>query len=1197
MPDRPHTPRPSPPAAELPREARDRLDQALARFRAAWRRGERPDPAGHLADTGPERPVLLAELCREDIEQRLRAGEAARVEDYLRRFPDLRQQPAAVVDLLAAEYLARAGRGEGVRIEEYRQRFPANADSLRRVLAARQASAPAGGRPRAEAPVDVEPGDQPRTVVPLVEPVGGATPQVPSGGDDETRTALSPSPADRAKKAAARTIEGSAIHRVTIPGFEILDLLGDGGMGVVYKARHQRLGRLVALKVIKHADYAGPTERRRFTAEAEAIARLQHPNIVQIFEVGEHDGLPFFALEYCAGGSLDKKLGGRPLPPMRASGIVEKLARAVHAAHKKGVIHRDLKPGNILLTEDGTPKVGDFGLAKRLDTQGKTTTGVVMGTPSYMSPEQANGLSKDIGPATDVWALGAVLYELLTGRPPFKAESSFDTVLQVIQEEPAPPSRLNAKVPRDLEAICLKCLQKDIRRRYASAAELAKDLQRFRDGEAIRARPVGAVGRLLRTVRRRKEFTYFAGGALACAVLMAVVLVLSRPRATPPVGAVTGADAGTGGGAKPAWAARAPEQLEVQGPAEEPGPIEPRPVPAGADKPAAKPPEDEAGPAPRDGQIPRDAVEKVKKATVLLHVVMAGGGRASGTGFFGVRDGRSLVLTNAHVVGMLSAQSQPPRSVEAVLHSGLPGERKLPARVLGVDRTSDLAVLDVGDAGDLPEPLRVTSAAGLAELDKLYTFGFPLGEQLGKEITVRPTSVSALRRKNGSLHRIQVNGGMDPGNSGGPVADPTGRVVGVAVAGIEGRLINFAIPADHVRGVLAGRVAGLAPGQPYAADGGRLALPVEVEMSDPCGRVREVALDLWTGDDPEQGRRTRPAGDGVPAARPGDSPRLRCPLPYADGTARGDVLLPMLPEGKVYWLQAYWVSAPGGPRWGDAVAWSPDPAGPVSRRPAELAFRGPTGPAVREVVLSSSNALRHDESDDESPPWQSRWRAVFGEKVVSPAPGLALHLEYRNARRENIENKEAKPDEAFAAIQDVIHQLSADVRVDGFGNVTQSALDEQILSKAASRNPRLQQRVQAIQAFHEPVAQALAGLAVALPNREVRPRQTWKGTRPVLIDTPESYLHTEGEVTFTYLGRRQRDGRDEAVIAFAGPLHGNEIQGGHFAGVANIDLATGQVVSARGSASAEAEVNVMTDKGPRTTHLHLTQELNLERKP
>ena len=306
------------------------------------------------------------------------------------------------------------------------------------------------------------------------------------------------------------TSSASRAMPVTIPGYEILGELGRGGMGVVYKARHIKLGRLVALKMILAGGHAGSAELARFRTEAEAIARLQHPNIVQVYEISEHDGKPFFSLEFCAAGSLAQKINGTPWRPSDAAQMIETLARAISAAHQKGVVHRDLKPGNVLLMEDGTPKITDFGLAKKLDEASQTQSGAIMGTPSYMAPEQASG-KKEIGPGADVYALGAILYELLTGRPPFVAATALDTVMQVVSDDPAPPSQLQSKTPRDLETICLKCLQKDPARRYPSALELADDLKRFQADEPIRARPVGGVERAAKWVKRRPAVAAFLG--------------------------------------------------------------------------------------------------------------------------------------------------------------------------------------------------------------------------------------------------------------------------------------------------------------------------------------------------------------------------------------------------------------------------------------------------------------------------------------------------------------------------------------------------------------------------------------------------------------------------------------------------------------------------------------------------------------
>ena len=305
----------------------------------------------------------------------------------------------------------------------------------------------------------------------------------------------------------------------SIPGYAIGELLGFGGMGVVYRAEQDRLKRAVALKMIRADAHVSGGQLERFRVEAEAVARLRHPHVVQIYEIGEAGGVPYFSMELLEGGRLAERLSRSPLPIRAAAELAATLAGAVHAAHRVGIVHRDLKPGNVLFDADGVAKVADFGLAKRLEADdGQTLTGQVMGTPSYMAPEQARGLNREVGPAADVYALGALLYEMIAGRPPFKGSNSSDTLLQVVSQDPVPPSRLQPKLPRDLETICLKCLAKEPSRRYASAEGLALDLGRFLDGKSIHARPTPFWERAAKVVRRRPLTSTLAAVALMTAL-------------------------------------------------------------------------------------------------------------------------------------------------------------------------------------------------------------------------------------------------------------------------------------------------------------------------------------------------------------------------------------------------------------------------------------------------------------------------------------------------------------------------------------------------------------------------------------------------------------------------------------------------------------------------------------------------------
>jgi tetratricopeptide (TPR) repeat protein/tRNA A-37 threonylcarbamoyl transferase component Bud32 len=436
-----------------------------------------PDPSTEDGQPETQADATLLDLMLMHQRQAWRRGERALVETYLAQQPELKADTQAVLDLIYNEVLLREEAGELSRLEDYLSRFAELADELRLQFEVETAIHNESSAIDADHLTVV---GRPSKVRPTIAPV--------------------------------------------IPGYEILGELGRGGMGVVYKARQLPLNRVVALKMILAGDHAPQESARRFFAEAESIARLHHPHIVQIFSFGDFDGRPFFAMEYVDGGSLADRLDGTPRPASESARLVETLARAIHEAHQMGIIHRDLKPANILLTTDGIPKIADFGLAKCLDGDSSLSrTQTIVGSPSYMAPEQAGNSATGVGPSADVYSLGAIIYELITGRPPFQAATVLETLEQVRSDEPIAPGRLQPKLPRDLVTICLKCLEKIPARRYASAAELAEDLRRFVLGLTIHARPVGAHELLWRWCRREPAIA-----ALALALIAGLVGVATQ---------------------------------------------------------------------------------------------------------------------------------------------------------------------------------------------------------------------------------------------------------------------------------------------------------------------------------------------------------------------------------------------------------------------------------------------------------------------------------------------------------------------------------------------------------------------------------------------------------------------------------------------------------------------------------------------
>ena len=465
-------------------------DGNLAGLWKRWCAGEEAVHDGLLAHAAELPPEQLVQLLIVEQQRRWRQGDRVRSEIFFERFPALKSHRDCAVNLVYAEFLLESDVAGPPRVADYLERFAEFREELQRQFEWEQGLGEEGRR-----------------------------------GSPGT-TLLRFSVAERGtEKRADEPPEGESHPRI-FGDYELLEKIARGGMGIVYKARQRSLNRVVALKMIRPGRLGDPENVERFYTEAKAAANLQHPHIVAVHEIGEHEGQHFFSMDYVPGATLAEMVREHALPPHQAARYVKIIAETMQFAHAHGVLHRDLKPANVLVNESDEPLITDFGLAKQLEDQSHLTIeGLVLGTPSYMPPEQAAGRIQEVEPRSDVYSLGATLYELLTSRPPFRAANPYETIKQVCEVEPVSPRLLNPGVPRDLETICLKCLQKDKVRRYNSAQELADELARFLADEPILARPTSRLERTWRWCHRNPSLATAVG--LAAIGLVAAAVSLS----------------------------------------------------------------------------------------------------------------------------------------------------------------------------------------------------------------------------------------------------------------------------------------------------------------------------------------------------------------------------------------------------------------------------------------------------------------------------------------------------------------------------------------------------------------------------------------------------------------------------------------------------------------------------------------------
>jgi hypothetical protein len=551
------------------------------------------------------------------------------------------------------------------------------------------------------------------------------------------------------------------------------------------------------------------------------------------------------------------------------------------------------------------------------------------------------------------------------------------------------------------------------------------------------------------------------------------------------------------------------------------------------------------------GQDRMDAaiLAKVKKATVALRVTLPGSRTVYGSGFFGAEPG--IVLTNAHVLGMPRPDCRKPVRIDVVVRSGQKDEETVPGEVLGVDGNSDLAVVRV-QGKNLPEPLSMASAKDLQETQEVFVFGFPLGNQLGKDITVNKSSVSSLRKNDlGIIRQVQLNGGLHAGNSGGPVVDGKGRVVGVGVSGLANTQIHFAVPGDYVHTILNGRLVGLVLDLPYVS-GEELKVPVELRLLDPLQRIRKVTLDYWIGDD---GKR-RPPSLAEPKPLPGDSTRQSLTLTHRAGLARGELTLPKLPAGKVYWTQPIVVNGAGETAW--AAATVAPLAPPLERKPLVLAAKRR---ALSALTITYASALRLLQSKGEEHALAVELNASMMQKIdqrTFDQDVADARLEYTTFElKMALDRKPVGAMDEWKALAKDIGLMAAAARLDKQGNLVQRKAD---LSKLPEQHHKLAGPI------NDQVLEYLGILAIPLPGKEVAVSDVWKSQQGFSIRTMEGAEEALADITYKYLGTRTSSGRQHGVIALAGTTRGRKGDGqnlsGRLEGLARYDAETGCVVEA-----------------------------------